>query len=292
LTVRQASHDRARPLWDGKEKIAGKTLFIYAEQGLGDTLQFCRYAKLLVQGGARVILAVQDSLVTLLQGLGTGIELIGPTQRPRHYDFHCPLLSLPRAFRTRLDSIPAIVPYLQADPARVARWRARLGSRGRLIGIRWQGGTSRADVGRSFPLRHYEPLAGINGVRLIGLQRDAGCEQLHSLPSHWHVEDIASEFDPDTANTFLDTAAVMQCLELVITSDTSVAHLAGALARPTWLVLKHVPDWRWLLDRDDSPWYPTMQLFRQPRPGDWESAFDAISTELAHRMSMDLERVL
>jgi tetratricopeptide (TPR) repeat protein len=287
LTARSAAHDPVDgSRWDGSLTIADQTLFIYAEQGLGDTLQFCRYAKLLTERGARVILSVQESLCTLLRGLGSGIELIASTQRPRQYDFHCPLLSLPRAFRTRLHSIPSMVPYLQADSARVARWRERLGTHGRLIGIRWQGGTSRADVGRSFPLHHFESLAGIPGVRLISLQRDAGCEQLRSLPAHWHVEDVGNELDPDAANTFLDTAAVMQCLELIITSDTSVAHLAGALGRPTWLVLKHVPDWRWMLDRDDSPWYPTMRLFRQARAGDWESVFARIRTELANRTSM------
>ena len=284
LTAQGSATDHTAPLWDGRAEIAGKTLFVYAEQGLGDTLQFCRYAKLLEARGARVTLSVQESLRTLLRGLGPGIELMAPTQRPRHYDFHCPLLSLPRAFATRLDSIPSRVPYLEAEPARVARWRERLGL-GRLIGIRWQGGTSRADVGRSFPLQQFAPLAAIPGVRLISLQRDSGCEQLRSLPPHWRVEDVGNELDPDSANTFLDTAAVMQCLELIITSDTSVAHLAGALARPTWVVLKHVPDWRWLLDRDDSPWYPTMRLFRQARPGDWDGVFAGIRTELANRVS-------
>lgn len=267
-------------LWDGSADIAGKMLFVHAEQGLGDTLQFCRYAPLLAARGAQVILSVQDSLRTLLSGLGPGVEIIGSTDRPQHYDFHCPLLSLMRACRTDLESIPSSVPYLWADPARVAAWRRRLGTEGRLIGIRWQGGTSRVDVGRSFPLRHFESMAAIPGMRLISLQRDAGCEQLARFPSHLQVEDIGNELDPDGAKTFLDTAAVMQCLELVITSDTSVAHLAGALGRPTWLVLKHVPDWRWMLDREDSPWYPTMRLFRQPRPGDWAAAFAVIHAEL------------
>jgi tetratricopeptide (TPR) repeat protein len=266
--------------WDGSADIVGKTLFVHAEQGLGDTLQFCRYAPLLAARGAQVILSVPDSLRALLSGLGPGVEVIGSMDRPRRYDFHCPLLSLPRACRTDLESIPSSVPYLWADPARVAAWRRRLGTEGRLIGIRWQGGTSRVDVGRSFPLRHFESLAAIPGVRLISLQRDAGCEQLAQFPSHLPVEDIGNELDPDGAKTFLDTAAVMQCLELVITSDTSVAHLAGALGRPTWLALKHVPDWRWMLDREDSPWYPTMRLFRQPKPGDWAAVFAVIHSEL------------
>jgi hypothetical protein len=129
-----------------------------------------------------------------------------------------------------------------------------------------------------------ECLAGIPGVRLISLQRDAGCEQIHSLGLNSQIEDVGNQFEADPVNTFLDTAAVMQCTELIITSDTSVAHLAGALGRPTWLALKHVPDWRWMLDRDDSPWYPTMRLFRQARPKDWGGVFAGIHAELATRI--------
>jgi tetratricopeptide (TPR) repeat protein len=283
LSAQSDANTRGRgAIWDGRADIAGKTIFVHAEQGLGDTLQFCRYAPLLMARGARVILSVQETLRALLAGLGTGLQVMGATEPVPPSDFHCALLSLPRAFGTRLDSIPSQVPYLRSDPARVERWRQRLGTDGRLIGIRWQGGTSRADVGRSFPLRHFESLAGIPGVRLISLQRDAGSEQLPAV--HWHVEDIGSELDPDSSQTFLDTAAVMQCMELIITSDTSVAHLAGALGRPTWLALKHVPDWRWMLGRDDSPWYPTMRLFRQARPGDWAGLFAGMRHELASRL--------
>jgi tetratricopeptide (TPR) repeat protein len=280
-----AAADRAGgALWDGSAEIAGKTVYVYAEQGLGDTLQFCRYAKLLTGRGARVILSVQECLCNLLRDLGPDIQVIGSAQTPQAYDFRCALLSLPGAFGTRLDAIPSLVPYLRADPVRVERWRERLGTEGRLVGIRWQGGTSRADVGRSFPLHHLECLAGIPGVRLISLQRDAGREQLRSLAAHCHIEDVGNRFEPDSANTFLDTAAVMQCMELIITSDTSVAHLAGALGRPTWLALKHVPDWRWLLGRDDSPWYPTMRLFRQTKPKDWDGVFARIHAELVKRI--------
>jgi tetratricopeptide (TPR) repeat protein len=270
---------RAGTLWDGTQEIAGKTLHIYSEQGLGDTVQFCRYAKLLEARGARVILAVQETLCTLLRGLGPHIEVIGSSQIPRDYDFHCPLLSLPRALGTRLDSIPAGVPYLRPDPVRVSKWREWLGMEGRLIGIRWQGSTGRADAGRSFPVRHFERLARIPGVRLISLQKGVGVEQL--LESrNWQVEDLGSDFEPPGPDAFLDVVAVMELLELVISSDTSIAHLAGALGRPTWLALKHVPDWRWMLDREDSPWYPTMRLFRQPRPGEWGSVFDRMYSEI------------
>jgi hypothetical protein len=159
-------------------------------------------------------------------------------------------------------------------------WRKRLGAHGRLIGIRWQGSTGRADAGRSFPVRHFEAIARIPGVRLVSLQKGPGSEQLLELPDTWHVEELGAEFEPGGSDAFLDVAAVMECLELVITSDTSIAHLAGALGRPTWLALKHVPDWRWLMDRDDNPWYPTMRLFRQQRPGDWAGVFDHIRCAL------------
>jgi tetratricopeptide (TPR) repeat protein len=273
----------AARLWDGSREIAGKTVFTYAEQGLGDTMQFCRYAALLRARGARVVLAVQDGLRSLLRCLGPGIEVVGLGEIPADLDFHCPLLSLPRAFATRLDSIPAAVPYLTPDPVRVSAWRERLGTHGRLIGVRWQGSTGRADAGRSFPVRHFEAIARLPHVRLVSLQKGAGSEQLLDLPASWRIEDLGADFEPDGVDAFLDAAAVMECLDLVITSDTSIAHLAGALGRPTWVALKRVPDWRWLLDRDDSPWYPTMRLFRQNRPGDWAGVFDRMRGELSVR---------
>jgi tetratricopeptide (TPR) repeat protein len=287
LYERRPTSDRVIPQawlngvpWNGEQTIAGKTIFTYGEQGLGDTLQFCRYAKLLEARGARVVLSVQDGLRTLLRGLGSTIEVIGASERPGEYDFHCPLLSLPRVLRTRIDSIPAAIPYLRPDPDRVAKWRERLGAQGRLLGIRWQGSTRRVDIGRSFPLRQFAVLADIPGVRLVSLQKGPGSEQLLSLPPQMRVEDLGSDFEPEGPDAFLDVAAVMHCLDLVITSDTSIAHLAGALGRPTWVALKYQPDWRWMLDRDDSPWYPTMRLFRQQRPGDWDGVFARIRGEL------------
>jgi tetratricopeptide (TPR) repeat protein len=270
-------------LWDGSEEIAGKVLLTYSEQGLGDTLQFCRYAKLLEARGARVILSVPESLCALVRSLGSGIEVTAWSDVPRFSDFHCPLLSLPRAFGTRLNSIPSNVPYLWPDPDRVSKWRGRLGGEGRLIGIRWQGSTGRADAGRSFPLRHFECLARLPAVRLISLQKGPGEEQLHKVPTDWHIEELGPDFEPKGPDAFLDVAAVMQCLELVITSDTSIAHLAGALGRPTWLALKRVPDWRWMLHREDSLWYPTIKLFRQQNLGDWQGVFDRMRAEFQMR---------
>lgn len=279
--VRTASEGRsAAPRWDGVSDIAGRTFLTYAEQGLGDTIQFSRYARLLAARGARVVLSVQDQLGALLRTLGSGIEVIGAAARPSDIDLECPLLSLPRAFRTRIDSIPASCPYLYSQIERVARWRARLEAGDRLIGIHWQGSTGRADAGRSFPLRYFASIARIPGVRLISLQKGPGSEQIAALAGDWRVQDLGPEFDPAGSESFLDAAAVMQSLDLVITSDTSMAHLAGALGRPTWVALKHRPDWRWLEGREDSPWYPTLRLFRQPAPGAWHPVFERMARAL------------
>ncbi len=268
------------PLFDGTQDVAGKTVLVHAEQGLGDTIQFCRYANLLRGRGARVILAVQSSLCSLLHSLGEDIVIVGTNDVAPRADFRCALLSLPHAFSTRLQTIPSAVPYLRPDPVRVASWRRRLGGDGRLIGIRWQGSTGRADIGRSFPLQHFERIAAIPGIRLISLQKHSGTEQLARLPRSWQVEELGPDFESSDTDAFLDVAAVMECLDLVITSDTSIAHLSGALARPTWVALKKIPDWRWMLDRADSPWYPTMRLFRQSEAGNWQSVFELMVTAL------------
>jgi tetratricopeptide (TPR) repeat protein len=271
------------PRWDGDCDIAGKRFFTYAEQGLGDTIQFCRYAPLLAARGAHVIVAVQDDLRGLMRSLGDDIEVIGASERPGAIDLQCPLLSLPLALATRIETIPASVPYLQSERERVESWRKRLGGGGRLIGIRWQGSTGRADAGRSFPLRHFASIAKLPGVRLISLQKGAGSEQLQQPRHDWHVEDFAAQLIPAGPEAFLDTAALMSAMDLIITSDTSIAHLAGALGLSTWVALKHRPDWRWLLDREDCPWYPTMRLMRQPQPGAWEAVFERMRGELEGR---------
>ena len=193
------------------------------------------------------------------------------------------MMSLPLAFGTRLETVPAEVPYLRADAERVARWKRRIGGEGFRIGIAWQGRSKgKVDLTRSFALGELRGLSQIAGVRLISLQKDEGSEQLARLPEGMKVETLGEEFDagPDA---FVDSAAVMESLDLVISLDTAIAHLAGALARPVWVALKHVPDWRWLLDRADSPWYPTMRLFRQPARGDWKGVFGAMERELDKR---------
>jgi hypothetical protein len=171
-------------------------------------------------------------------------------------------------------------PYLAADPARVALWRDRIGTHGRRIGIAWQGNpAAAAERGRSVPLREFLPLAQVPGVRLISLQKHHGLEQLTGVPDGLKVETLGDDFDAGR-DAFSDAAAVMQCLDMVITSDTSIAHLAGALGRPVWVVVQHVPDWRWLLEGEECLWYPTMRLFRQPARGDWGSAFARVAAEL------------
>ncbi|MGB6602667.1 MAG: tetratricopeptide repeat protein [Steroidobacteraceae bacterium] len=273
----------AVPVWHGSEELAGRTLLIYADQALGDTLQFCRYARLVQQRGAQVILSVQPQLRELLSSLDPAIRIVGRGEERGDCDYQCALLSLPLAFATTLAEIPAALPYLSADPQRVALWRRRLGPKGFRVGIAWQGSRHRIDVGRSAPLAMFSRLATVPGVRLICLQKGEGIEQLDSGGPT--LERLAG-FD-DGPQAFLDSAAVMVHLDLVITCDTALAHLAGALGRPTWVALKYVPDWRWLLERADSPWYPGMRLFRQPRPGDWESVFAAIHAELVRYAQRD-----
>ncbi len=262
-----------QPLWTGVETIAGKTLFCYIEQGLGDTILFFRYALMARARGARVILAVQDSLVQLMRDSGGDIEIMGSAGVPPAFDYHSPLMSLPLAFGTTRETIPAPIPYLKAQAGRVERWRARIGAHGFKIGICWQGAASIAN--RSFPLSLLAPISEMKDVRLISLQKGAGTGQLSGM----RVETLGDDFDAEN-NAFLDSAAVMQVLDLVITPDTSLAHLAGALGRPAWVALKFAPDWRWFLESPRSPWYPQMRLFRQDAPGDWKSVFAQMQTAL------------
>jgi tetratricopeptide (TPR) repeat protein len=281
---RLAGADAAPPagrVWSGNEEIAGNTLLIHADQALGDTIQFCRYAKVAERRGARVVLAVQPQLRALLAGLSPTIRIIGRGEPvSAEYDYHCALMSLPLAFRATLADVPAAVPYLGAEPQRIDRWRSWLGTTGFKVGIAWQGSRNRIDVGRSVPLEMFTRLATIPGVRLISLQKGAAIEQLRAADGQLPAELPGDSLD-EGPQAFLDSAAMMVSLDLIITCDTALAHLAGALGRPTWVALKRIPDWRWLLDRGDSPWYPTVRLFRQPRRGDWESVFAAIHAELA-----------
>ena len=269
----------AQPLWLGTESLAGKTILLHSEQGLGDTIQFCRYATAVAELGARVILEVEGPLVGLLKPLAGVAEIVARETALPAFDVHCPLLSLPLAFKTTLETIPNPGPYLHAEAPRAERWAGEIGGSGFKIGICWQGGTSNIDIGRSFPVTLFREIANIPNVRLISLHKGDGLAQLDNLPSDMTVENLGEDFDAG-ADAFLDTAAVMTLCDLVITSDTAAAHLAGALGAPTWVALKQVPDWRWLLDRDDSPWYPSVKLYRQPSAGDWRSVFEDMAADI------------
>ena len=267
----------AQPLWTGVEEIAGKTLFLYTGQGLGDTIQFYRFVTPLLQRGAQVILSAQDGLLRLLENAIPHVTLVGSRTVPAAFDYHIPLMSLPLALGLTLDSIPAEVSYLKAEPERVARWKTRIGEKGFKIGISWQGARGGITT-RAMPLSCFSGLSQIPGVRLISLQKGFGSEQLEGFPQ---VERLGDEFDsgPDA---FLDSAAVMECVDLAITLDSALAHLAGALGKPVWVALKRVPDWRWFLGRSDSPWYPSMRLFRQKSEGDWAGVFSEMEAKLRH----------
>jgi hypothetical protein len=270
-----AFHPQGRPQWTGRENIAGKTLFIEGEQGLGDMIQFCRYAIRCADLGAHVILTARESQVRLLEALDPRVAVRPASAWPTDFDYHIPLLSLPLAFDAGEKGFAARTPYLRADVQRVELWRGRIGGEGFKIGICWQGGPG--NPARSFPLSALEDIASLPGLRLISLQREAEPPPLGAAPMR--IETLGEGYDagPDG---FLDAAAVMEAMDLIITCDTSLAHLAGALARPVWVALKFAPDWRYLTGGEDSVWYSTMRLFRQDRPGDWQSVFTRMAAAL------------
>ena len=272
-------------VWQG-EPLEDKTILIQGEQGLGDIIQLCRYVPLLAARGAKVTLFVPDGLIRLLEPLSPVAEVTSRVERARSFDYRCYLMSLPRAFGTALETIPRSEgPYLRAEEARVIRWRERLGSEGFKIGIVWQGNPkSQADIGRSVPLASFEPLARLPGVRLISLQKRFGLEQLDSLPPGMTIETLGDDFDSGT-DAFLDSAAVIRNCDMIVTSDTSMAHLAGALDWRTWVALSTTADWRWLRERSDSPWYRSLTLFRQRSKGDWKSVFAAMAERLGAELA-------
>lgn len=280
--------DFARPLWLGEEDLGDRSILVHAEQGLGDTLQFMRLALLLARRGARVALAVPKSLCPLLGPLASttpGLTVLADNGPLPVTDFHCPLLSLPLALK--LDPARDVgiePPYLGADPARAARWRARLGAAGFKVGIAWHGHVKNLEIGRFFPVCAFASLADLPGVRLISLQKGDGEDQLAGLGDRIRIETLGPDFDGGDG-AFMDSAAVMSNLDLVIAPDSALTHLAGALGRPTFLPLKFNPDWRWQHGRDDTPWYPRHRLFRQTRTGRWDDVFARLREALAARLS-------
>lgn len=272
------------PKWLGREDISGKTIFIYTEQGLGDTIQFCRYVEFLKELGATVLLEVPRALMNLLVELKGVDELISKGNPIPYFDFHCPLLSLPYALRNTVKAIPNKSPYLTIHNQLVQKWKNYFGNEGFTIAICWQGNPkAKIDRGRSFTVDSFLPIAELENVRLISLQKGFGAEQLEHSKLVNQVETLADDFDSDNRR-FLDSAAVMKSVDLVITSDTALTHVAGSLGIETWLPLRYVPDWRWLLNGNSSPWYPHHRLFRQPRAGDWESVFKQMAKEISGRI--------
>lgn len=277
------------PEWTG-EDISDKTILLSHEQGLGDSIQFIRFVPEVVKRAKHVVVEVPANLRALYACI-PDVTLTNHKEPLPAYDVHLPLMSLPHVLGVTLANLPTPIPYLQADSDRIESWRDRLPQGGFRIGIVWQGkaGTS-VDNGRSYALQHLAPVARIPGVTLISLQKGYGLDQLDNLPEDMKVVTLGPDFD-EGGGAFLDTAAVMAHMDLIISSDTSVAHLAGALGHNVWVPLKLSPDWRWMLDREDCPWYPTMRLFRQREVGDWPKVFGRIAAEVAALKDGDRSRL-
>jgi len=272
-----------QPRWLGQVPVKGKTILLYHEQGLGDTLQFVRFAELLANQGAHVIVQAQTPLVPLLHGVRGAERVIGSRDPLPPFDLHCPLMSLPLAFGTTLATIPAKTPYLSAPPERVAVWAERLGkSTTPRVGIAWSGNPKHGnDRNRSISLHKLLPLLSV-GAEVVSLQKDVRDADRDVLKANPVFLDFRNEL-----KDFADTAALVSLLDLVVTVDTVPAHLAGALGKPVWVLLPFSPDWRWLLDREDSPWYPTARLFRQPAFGDWEGVVQRVTEAIRARFARD-----
>ncbi|MGH7138229.1 MAG: tetratricopeptide repeat protein [Pirellulales bacterium] len=296
----------SEPVWDGSP-LDGRSILLYGEQGLGDTLHFVRYARIVKAFGGRVIVQCQRSLLPLLARCPGIDQLVAQGKTPPTFDVQAALMSLPLILGTRGDNIPGDVPYLSADPALAEHWRWQLAPlREFRVGIAWQGNTRHPwDRHRSTQLEHFAPLSRVPGVRLISLQKEEvqsrteqpgvvaaspdGAAGFSCVP--FEMVSFGSLLDK-TAGPFMDTASIIGNLDLVVAVDTSVAHLAGALAAPTWLALNYSADWRWMLDRDDSPWYPSMRLFRQQRPGEWCGVFRQMAEALEKLVARSPQRPL
>jgi Flp pilus assembly protein TadD len=274
----------AQPEWDGRP-LEGRTLLLHAEQGFGDAIQFIRYLPLVATDGGKIILECQPELQRPFRQLAPDVPVLARGQTLPAFDVHCPLLSLPRVFSTDLTNMPRNVPYLHADTAGVAIWREPLSGLGSSIrpavpalkvGLAWAGRpTHTNDRNRSLMLATLAPLAEIPGVQFYPVQKGEAAAEANTPPAGMELVDVTEQL-----KDFADTAALMAGLDLVISVDTAVAHLAGALAKPAWTLLPFVPDWRWGLESETTPWYPTMRLFRQPKLGDWDSVIQRVCDEL------------
>lgn len=276
-----------KPLWLGEDPLVDKAILLYSEQGFGDTIQFCRYAKLVADLGARVILEVPNPLISLLGNLSGVAQLAKEGSPLRQFDYQCPLMSLPLAFKTNLSNIPAKIPYLNANLEKSRFWKEKLGEKDKLrVGLVWSGGFRpnqpevwAVNLRRNIPLEKLALLKDPD-IEFYSLQKGEPAEsELGELISrHWdgpHIFDFTS-----LLNDFSDTAAFVENLDLVISVDTATAHLAGALGKPVWILNRFDSDWRWLLDRTDSPWYPTARLYGQQKVGDWDNVVRRVKTDL------------
>ena len=281
------SFDHPQPLWLGDTPLAGKTILLRGEQGLGDILQFCRYAPMVKALGARVVLEAEAPLMRVLRTLDGVDALVAHGDPLPHFDLHCPLMSLPLAFGTTVETIPAAVPYLAAEPDLVAAWAARLGPKTRpRVGLVWSGGVrhDHVDFGalnerRNIPLARLAPFKGLD-IDFVSLQKGDPAEgELATLvAAGWDgpdIRDLTAQI-----GDFADTAALIESLDLVLAVDTSTAHMAGALGRPVWILSRYDACWRWLNRREDSPWYPTARLFHQAAFGDWDAVVDRVRAAL------------
>ncbi|MGC1524331.1 MAG: tetratricopeptide repeat protein [Steroidobacteraceae bacterium] len=280
----------AEPCWLGRESIAGRTILLHSEQGMGDTIQFCRFAKWVADCGATVILEVQPALCGLLAGVeGVSQVLAQGDPRPA-FDYYCPLMSLPLAFKTTLATLPARTPYIKSDPAKALYWKERLGAKTKLrVGLVWSGGFRAhqpelwaINDRRNVPLPMFASLKA-PGIEFYSLQKGqpAESELAQIMARHWdgpQLTDFAAEL-----RDFADTAALLTQLDLLISVDTSTAHLAGAMGKPVWILNRFDSCWRWLLDRSDSPWYPSARLYRQESAGDWEGVIRRVAADLHAR---------
>jgi tetratricopeptide (TPR) repeat protein len=278
---------RGRPLWRGEIPLQRKTVLLHAEQGLGDTIQFARYVPQLAAAGAKVVLEVQAELTALLSRLDGAAAVIARGEAPPPFDLHCPLGSLPLAFKTEPDTVPAPIPYLAADAAHLAKWSEKIGALDRpRIAFAWSGNPNHInDRNRSIPFARLAPLfppAGRVGARFISIQRDVRSEEAAALAAETRVLHVGGELE-----TFADTAAVIALADLVIAVDTAVVHLSGAMGRPVWVLLPFAPDWRWTIAGETTPWYPTARLFRQPALGDWEAVIARVGDELTRFISTE-----
>jgi tetratricopeptide (TPR) repeat protein len=286
--LRKSNRGFPQPLWLGSDAIAGKTVLLHAEQGLGDTIQFCRYAPLVAARGAHVVIEVQKPLRRLMETLAGVARVISRGDPLPAFDLQCPLLSLPLALRTHLETIPATVPYLAAPESKVRAWADRLGRHAQpRIGLVWAGnprkelpGANRIDGQRSIAFDQLAPLVRLTGCSFYSVQKgDEAVRQIRASA----LRDVVVDWTDDL-HDFSDTAALIENLDLVISVDTSVAHLAGALGKPFWLLNRHNTCWRWLIDRNDSPWYPTARLFRQQAAGQWDPVIARVAAALADRL--------